>query len=168
MTSALLFTFFLMVAPATNEPGSPLRDVLAALRTMDTIDGCAVGYAGTPGSFFLAAGAVLKQASLDDYRSMIADRHSVVRVMGVLGIVLQHREASDAIAPLLDDKTPLAWMPFGCDMEHRTVGWIVRTLQKEPSVLGLTSSGTVGPPCKRAARPNNALNLTQAHWSLAP
>jgi hypothetical protein len=50
---------------------------LAELRRLDMVEGCAVGVAGTPGRFFLVAKDVLKHASLNDYREMITDRHSV-------------------------------------------------------------------------------------------
>jgi hypothetical protein len=153
ISALLAFSLTLVAGANESQTGASLDAQLAQLRKVDRVDGCAVGVGGTPGQFFAVASDILKHAALVDYRTMLSDSHPVVRVMGVLGISLQHPESKEATDSLLTDNTKVAWQPFGCDLTNVDVGYVAQALLKDPTVLGLTSTGDVGAPCKRPGRP---------------
>ena len=60
-----------------------LADVLRKLAALERVDGSALGYAGSPGPFFLLSRTLLEQGDAEVFEKLAADGRPVTRAMGL-------------------------------------------------------------------------------------
>jgi hypothetical protein len=117
---------------ATRPVRASLQAELAELDGMDEVSAGAVGYAGTPGEFFLLGKRFLARGSPDDFVRMAADRVPITRVMGLH--CLAHADPKRAI-PILkshfNDKDRVHTL-MGCMGSDMSVGDMARMLLRNP------------------------------------
>ena len=130
------------IAAPEDSGGGSLQTSIQRLRGLALIDGCKVGGGGQPGSFFLVARRLLKAASLDDYTTMLRDEAPAVRVMGALGIALQHPEARERAIHIESDRAEVEWVAYGCIVRRATVGEVAAMLFEHPNTFGVLADGS--------------------------
>ncbi|MBI3885260.1 MAG: hypothetical protein HY302_05970 [Opitutae bacterium] len=111
-------------------------------KNLSFIGGCAVGYGGTPGTFFLLHAFILNRASRDDLLKMLSDHSPAVRLMAAKVLIHSERYESDAKEAdrLLGDSAKVEVAEFGCIVETMPVGEAVRRLKTNKNFLGDSSS----------------------------
>ena len=156
----LIALFFALVCAASAAPYSKnIIHVLQQLRTnvapsfesnqeLPLIDGCAVGDAARPGTFYLLYPYVENRASVEDLTAMLGDVSPAVRLMAAKVILHSKRSEIDAkIADrLLNDKSHVVLAAFGCAFSNTTVGAVVKQLKDDHNFLGdIPANGIVSP-----------------------
>lgn len=142
----LFWLAFLVASTAFAAPYSKnIVHVLAQLREEENtgdkipfIGGCAVGYAGVPGSFFLLHPYIRNRASIEDLRMMLKDKSPTIRLMAakVLLHAPQYETSAKEADVLLKDSTQVMLAEFGCMVETVTVGEVVRQMKADKKFLG--------------------------------
>lgn len=113
-------------------------------RELSLIDGCAVGYAGIPGAFYLLYPYVEHRAAKEDLLKMLFDESPAVRLMAAKVLLHSQLHAADAalVDPLLNDTMNVMLAAGGCVYEPTTVSEVVKRLKKDKNFLGDPPSGS--------------------------
>jgi|CXWL01.1.fsa_nt_gi hypothetical protein len=140
---------FTCTAIATPSYPKSIIHVLEQLRSnasndlLPLIDGCAVGYAGTPGTFYLLYPYIEHRVAKEDLLKMLFDESPAVRIMAAKVLLHSKLHAADtALADsLLNNPTKVMLAAGGCVYEPTTVGEVVKRLKKDKNFLGDQPSG---------------------------
>ena len=120
-----------------NAQRGPLAAAKLELRTLESVDGHAVGIAATPGRFYLLSEEFLRYGSSADYREMLDDTNAIVRVMALACLAYKDRAAfAQARVSHFEDDGRVLLFPGGCVAQETTVGSIVRNIETNYYFLG--------------------------------
>ncbi len=109
-----------------------VRDSISPLRATNTVQGAAIGYAGTEGSFSVLYRAIESRASDQEVKSMMADSHPAVRLMGyVVALLRWPEQRAELIAQAKEDSGEIILIE-GCDLvgEKMTVASVIEAEEK--------------------------------------
>jgi len=102
---------------------------------LPAVGGPAVGVAATPHEFFLLFPYVVRIASDEDLKEMLADRSPVVRIMGAKCAVMRNVSVlGGAVEEMTKDQAKV-YVVSGCVVTKRTAGEIVTELKIHPTFL---------------------------------
>ncbi len=117
------------------------QEAREALQEESFVTGSAVGFAGSPGHFFVLAKGFLKYPDKDLFLDMLESPIPVERVMGTLGLTLAFPGQDVQIQHHYDDPEEVHYAPFGCSILIQPVGEVIKALHENPEALGVLQTG---------------------------
>ena len=134
-TAATLF--LLLAVVAANAQSFPLlmhvRDELKSLRS---IDGAAVGYAGIPGRFFLLYPYCLTYGDEETFSAFLKDESPVVAAIGALCLLDRFPQRGEEIMKRMKlDSRSVGVMPGGCLGMTMTLKTLFEKIEVDPDFI---------------------------------
>jgi hypothetical protein len=113
-TTTTLLVLLALVAPALQGFAS-LEPIRAELKSLKSIDGWAVGYAGMPGRFYLLCPYCVTYGDEETLSSFLKDENPIVAAMGALCIMDRYPRRTKEIMQLMkSDHRSVEVLPGGC------------------------------------------------------
>ena len=134
-TAATLFLLLtVMTANAQSVPS--LAHVRAELKSLTSIDGSAVGYAGIPGRFFLLYPYCVTYGDEKTLSDFLKDESPVVAAMGALCILDKYPQRREEIMMRMAfDSRSVEVMPGGCVGTTMTLKALFEKIEANPEFI---------------------------------
>ncbi len=128
---------WLFLVLSLSAVGQDLGDLHRRLATIEEVSGNAVGYAGTPGAFYLLSLEYLQRGGPKDFQALLRDGDPVARSMGLVCLAQSESEQSkELLLTQLEDAARVLCYPGGCVGSTVSVGSLALELLLNPGYLG--------------------------------
>jgi hypothetical protein len=136
MKTAATLVLLLTVITSNAQSVRPLNHVRAQLKSLTSIEGSAVGYAGIPGRFFLLYPYCVTYGDEKTFSDFLKDESPIVAAMGALCILDKYPQRREEIMMRMTfDGRSVEVMPGGCVSTTMTLKALFEKIATDPEFI---------------------------------